>query len=119
VVVCEYRNQKTETEYLRLKTAPNRTEIKKSKPTQPYINSLPIFVGIIQYLSLISSITPQHPCLVVGSDNLFPQPHSGFSLVYLEVLQPSLCKPVIFTQSFFTFLATRPYHLSLFCWTTV
>jgi len=28
--------EKTETEYLRLKTEPNRTEFEKSKPTQPY-----------------------------------------------------------------------------------
>ena len=29
--------KKTETVYLRLKTEPNRTEVEKSKPTQPYI----------------------------------------------------------------------------------
>ena len=28
--------KKTETVYLRLKTEPNRTEVEKSKPTQPY-----------------------------------------------------------------------------------
>jgi len=28
--------EKNETEYLRLKTDPNRTEFEKSKPTQPY-----------------------------------------------------------------------------------
>jgi len=31
--------KKTETEYLRLKTEPNRTEFEKSKPTQPYRES--------------------------------------------------------------------------------
>ena len=32
--------KKTETEYLRLKSEPNRTEFEKSKPTQPYSSAI-------------------------------------------------------------------------------
>jgi len=48
-----------------------------------FTDSLPIFVDIIQYLSLISSIyySPRHPRSVVRYDSLCPQNLSRFSLV--------------------------------------
>ena len=53
-------------------------------------------------------------CIFVGSDNLFPWPHSKFSLACLYVLYLPLQNPgIFFTQSFSSFRKTCPYHLNL------
>ena len=77
----------------------------------------PTILIIIQSLSASSIYhDPRHPpCSNYVLGNLFAQPLSMSSLVYLLVWSSTSYSIHFFTQSVFSFHNTCPYHCNLFC----
>jgi len=64
-------------------------------------HSLPIFVGMISislvnFLHLVQSIAVSLFSSWIQVPTVFLQLHSGFCLIHLSVLHPSLCNPCMF-----------------------